>query len=574
MLKINNKKTGKIRKEKKEIKNSERINYFCVNFTILAVILIIIFSVCLAPRKLQNDTFYTIKIGELISNNGIDMKDHFSWHENLKYTYPHWLYDYLTFQIYDVFGFQGIYITTCILSAVLGVSMFFVISKLTKNKSLSFIVTILSMYLLEDYIAARAQLVTFILFIWTVYFIEKFLETKKIRYAIALIIIPIAIANLHVAVWPFYFVLYLPYIAEYIIADLAETIFYKQLSMDFIKIRIKFLQKKAKNAKKVESLKEKLEAIQEKSSRIKIKREEELQNPYKIILKKNPNVKWLILIMVICAFTGLLTPLKDTPYTYLINTMNGNTIKNINEHLPLTLANNTQAMIMLFVFLLITIFTKTKLRLSDWFMLAGLTYLMFKTRRQISMFVLICSIIFTRLIVDLIKTYTKNGLEVAEEVSKNIAVCVSLTVLMLLVSYEVIKPKLDDPFVNEKSYPVKASDYILENIDLSKARLYNEYNYGSYLLFRGIPVFIDSRADLYSPEFSGNKNEDIFTDFVETSSIGKFYEDTFKKYKITHVITYKNSKTNMIITKTNDKNYKELYSDDNFVLYERLNAEE
>ena len=574
MLKINNKKTDKIRKEKKEIKNSKRINYFCVNFTILAVILIIIFSVCLAPRKLQNDTFYTIKIGELISNNGIDMKDHFSWHENLKYTYPHWLYDYLTFQIYDAFGFQGIYITTCILSAVLGVSMFFVISKLTKNKSLSFIVTILSMYLLEDYIAARAQLVTFILFIWTVYFIEKFLETKKIRYAIALIIIPIAIANLHVAVWPFYFVLYLPYIAEYIIADLAETIFYKQLSMDFIKIRIKFLQKKAKNAKKVESLKEKLETIQEKSSRIKIKREEELQNPYKIILKKNPNVKWLILIMVICAFTGLLTPLKDTPYTYLINTMNGNTIKNINEHLPLTLANNTQAMIMLFVFLLITIFTKTKLRLSDWFMLAGLTYLMFKTRRQISMFVLICSIIFTRLIVDLIKTYTKNGLEVAEEVSKNIAVCVSLTVLMLLVSYEVIKPKLDDPFVNEKSYPVKASDYILENIDLSKARLYNEYNYGSYLLFRGIPVFIDSRADLYSPEFSGNKNEDIFTDFVETSSIGKFYEDTFKKYKITHVITYKNSKTNMIITKTNDKNYKELYSDDNFVLYERLNAEE
>ena len=574
MLKINNKKTDKIRKEKKEIKNSKRINYFCVNFTILAVILIIIFSVCLAPRKLQNDTFYTIKIGELISNNGIDMKDHFSWHENLKYTYPHWLYDYLTFQIYDVFGFQGIYITTCILSAVLGVSMFFVISKLTKNKSLSFIVTILSMYLLEDYIAARAQLVTFILFIWTVYNNEKFLETKKIRYAIALIIIPIAIANLHVAVWPFYFVLYLPYIAEYIIADLAETIFYKQLSMDFIKIRIKFLQKKAKNAKKVESLKEKLEAIQEKSSRIKIKREEELQNPYKIILKKNPNVKWLILIMVICAFTGLLTPLKDTPYTYLINTMNGNTIKNINEHLPLTLANNTQAMIMLFVFLLITIFTKTKLRLSDWFMLAGLTYLMFKTRRQISMFVLICSIIFTRLIVDLIKTYTKNGLEVAEEVSKNIAVCVSLTVLMLLVSYEVIKPKLDDPFVNEKSYPVKASDYILENIDLSKARLYNEYNYGSYLLFRGIPVFIDSRADLYSPEFSGNKNEDIFTDFVETSSIGKFYEDTFKKYKITHVITYKNSKTNMIITKTNDKNYKELYSDDNFVLYERLNAEE
>ena len=29
----------------------------------------------------------------------------------------------------------------------------------------------------------------------------------------------------------------------------------------------------------------------------------------------------------------------------------------------------------------------------------------------------------------------------------------------------------------------------------------------------------------------------------------------------------------MIIKKTNDENYKKLYEDDNFVIYERLNAE-
>ena len=59
-------------------------------------------------------------------------------------------------------------------------------------------------------------------------------------------------------------------------------------------------------------------------------------------------------------------------------------------------------------------------------------------------------------------------------------------------------------------------------------------------------------------------------DFIETSNISKFYEDTFEKYKITHVITYKNSKMNMIITKTKDKKYKELYSDKYFVVYERI----
>ncbi|MBR4641056.1 MAG: hypothetical protein IKO79_10905, partial [Butyrivibrio sp.] len=81
---------------------------------------------------------------------------------------------------------------------------------------------LISIYLLKDYIAARAQLVTFILFILEILFIEQFLSTKKRRYAIGLIILPIIIANVHVAVWPFYFVLFLPYIAEYIIAVIAD----------------------------------------------------------------------------------------------------------------------------------------------------------------------------------------------------------------------------------------------------------------------------------------------------------------------------------------------------------------
>ena len=44
----------------------------------------------------------------------------------------------------------------------------------------------------------------------------------------------------------------------------------------------------------------------------------------------------------------------------------------------------------------------------------------------------------------------------------------------------------------------------------------------------------------------------------------------FKKYDITHVITYENSIMNMIIEKTKDPNYKQLYKDDYFVVYERL----
>ena len=186
-----------------------------INFTIIAIILIILFCVSITPVTFQNDTYYTIKIGEYIANHGIDMMDHFSW--------PHWLYDFLTYIIYSIANFKGIYVVTCLLSAILGISIFTVNSKLNKNEGISFVITIGALYIIKPYIAARAQLVTFILFIWTIYFIEKFLEKKKKGYTIGLIVISILIANLHVAVWPFFFVIFLPYIAEYLIFTVIDA---------------------------------------------------------------------------------------------------------------------------------------------------------------------------------------------------------------------------------------------------------------------------------------------------------------------------------------------------------------
>ena len=559
-------------KDEKELKNKKNKLKSSIKFTIMAVILIAIFCIAITPVTLQNDTFYTIKIGEHIVQAGIDMQDPFSWHEGLPYTYPHWLYDLLTYLIYNTLGMTGIYVVTCILSVILGLSVYRVNRKLCKNQVISFLITIGVMYLIRGYITARAQLVTFILFVWTIYFIEKFLETKKKRYAVGLIIIPILIANMHAAVFPFYFVLYLPYIAEYIIACLSEHIIYRKGEINLLKLKIKLLSKKPGNEEKVEKLKEELKILLEKVDKVKVKRTKELQNPYKLKLKKKKATKWLILIFVICLFTGLLTPLGDTPYTYLFKTMEGNTTQNINEHLPMTLSNDTEVMCTLIIFLAIMIFTKVKIRLCDLFMLGGLCYLMLFTRRQVTMFALICSPILNRMIVDLIKIYTKQDVEIIVEKFTKVLGIIIISAMMLGFSYYEVKDKFDDNFIDESTYPVQACDYILENIDLGKARFYNEYNYGSYLLFRGIPVFIDSRADLYAPEFSGKK-DDIFIDFINTSNIGEFYEDTFEKYDITHVICYENSKMNMIIEKTNDPKYKQLYKDDYFVVYERLQNE-
>lgn len=548
---------------KKEKTNKKEIDNKSIRFNVLAILLIAIFCFSISPVTLQNDTFYTIKIGEHILQNGIDMHDPFSYHD-ISYTYPHWLYDVGIYLIYNIGGQVGIYISTIVLCIALGILMYFTNVKLTKNKLTSFIITIGAMYLLKNYIAARAQLVTFILFVLTIYFIEQFLETRKKRYAIGLIIIPIIIANVHLAVFPFYFVLYLPYIAEYMIYILSNAGIIVSTS------KIKSLHKKLKNIKdekEIENIKNKIIELEQKRERLQKRYEKANKNPYKIKIAGNHTVKLLIIVMIICIFTGLLTPLGTTPYTYLVKTMQGDTTHNISEHLPLTLVNDLNFMCVLMIFLAILIFTDTKIRLSDLFMLAGLLLLTFYTRRQESMFVIMCSYILNRMICSMFDKYNPEGCENALKSICRPLGMISTIAIVLVLCINMYKPKIGNHFVDETRYPVDASTYILENLDIQNMRLYNEYNYGSYLLFRGIPVFVDSRADLYAPEF--NEGVTVFNDFLNLSGVNNDnIEETLDKYDITHLIMYKKAKLRTFI-KQDEKKYNLLYEDDYFCIYER-----
>ncbi len=550
-------------KEKKTIDKSS------IRFTIMAVVLIAIFCFAISPVTLQNDTFYTIKIGEHILQNGIDMKDPFSWHENLQYTYPHWLYDVVIYLVYSIGGQVGIYISTIVLSITLGLTMYLVNTKLTKNKLTSFILTIAGMYLLRNYIAARAQLVTFTLFILTVYFIEMFLETKKKRYAVGLIIIPIIIANVHLAVFPFYFVLYLPYIAEYMIYILSNT------EIILVTAKIDRLNKKilkTTNEEEIQKIKDEINKLEQKNEKTIKKKEKIDANPYKIKIRGNDNVKALIIIMIICLFTGLLTPLGTTPYTYLIKTMQGTTPHNISEHLPLTLVDNLEFMCALVLFIAILTFTDTKIRLSDLFMLGGLILLTFYTRRQFSMFTLVCVIILNRLINAMLDKYDPEGCKKAIKKMTTITGMIVTICLVLTISIIKYKPKMKNHFIDEKSYPVEAATYILDNLDINNIKLYNEYNYGSYLIFRGIPVFIDSRADLYAPEF--NPGVEVFNDYMNLSGMNiDNVEEKLDEYGITHMLMYKKSKLRRFVEQNTEK-YNLLYEDDNFCLFERKQIKE
>ena len=557
-----------------------------IAFEILAIICLILLAIAITPKVFQNDTFYTIKIGQSIRQNGIDYKDHYSWHKDLKYLYPHWMYDVITSYIYDYCGgFQGLYIATIALAVFLGIALYYTNKKITKNQVIAFLISMFQLYFIENYTAARAQSITFPLFVLTILLIEKLLETGKIRYMVGLVIIPILIANLHSAVFPFYFILFLPYLGEDIVKNFITTprirIIHKQILEKQKQIYLDKIKKFEESDVRIEEYKEKIKECDSKIKAENLKIEKYLSKTkdldnYKLRIATSENIKKLYIVFIICLFTGLLTPLKDMPYTYTYRIMKGNTTQAVSEHQPMILINEKKILISYGILLAILIFTKTKIRLRDLFFLSGLFILSIMTRRQESMLILFGGIVFARILTEFIQRKNPKLLLEIQEYLTTIFGEIGILIIVLLMSTKMINPKFTQPYIDETSYPVEASHWIKEKLDYKNIKLFNDYNYGSYLLFEDIPVFIDSRCDLYTPEFNGtyNKNskkfvgKDIFSDFLNVSQIATWYDNVFKEYGATHVITGSSSKLNMLISK--DPLYNKIYSDKNFVLYERV----
>ncbi len=550
-------------------------------FYVIAVICICVMCAAVSSKVLQNDTFYNIKIGEYLTQHGLSdlTKDVYSWHD-LPYTYPHWLYDFLIYQVFRLFSWDGIYGATIVLTSILGLSIFFISNKLSKNKVVSFLVTLGAMYLIKPYIPNRAQLVTFILFAWTVFFIEKFLEkpknagekNAKVLYALMLLIIPLLITNLHCAVFPFYFVLFLPYIGEYLVAVFFDWDLDKRILYLFVNI----LSKVAKKEARITKFSRMKSTIKEQIVERKARRAKRRENPYKIKITKNHRVLLLIAVMVIAAGTGFLNPAGTGAYTYVYKTMQGNTTASINEHLPLELISAREFLTSLIIFLLILIFTDTKIKLSDLFMLTGLTYLSLKMRRQVSMYTIFGSYIMAKLISSFLEKYAKDLSNSFIRIFTKPIGAIIVFAIVGCISYDIYKPIKDSAYIDENSYPVAASEWIKENLDLTYVKFYNEYNFGSYMLYEDIPVFIDSRCDLYTPEFNGDEEngiegKDIFSDALNIAGYGVDYNVYFENYGVTHIISYANSK--LCLALSSDSKYRKLYDDGTFRIYAKIDKE-
>lgn len=481
-------------------------------------ICILIFSIGIINKTFENDTYFTIKTGNYILHNGVDETEPFTWHENLKFTKLRWGFDVMVATIYNVAGFNGLYVFTIMMSAIIGISLFITLVKRKNSVIVSFVMALLILLNISGSLTCRGQIMSYLCFVLEMYSIQKLLETGKKRYSIYLILISFMILTFHSSVWLAHFVFYIPYIVEWVLN----------------KIKIKNV----------------------------------LEENGKIYLEERDSktMKMLFITILLVFITGFCTPLKLTPFTYMYKVMGGYSSKIINELKPIKITTKVEIFVFVIGFIGMLSLTKVKVKLTDICLFVGVLIMAKLAHRNMPIAIIILATPVANLITTYIKSYNKEKVfnKLDEKLNNNIPILIIITMFCAMVSITNYTKIYKQNFVDTYQYPTKASEYIKENIDLNTARIYNHFNFGSYMEFKDIPTFIDSRSEVYCREFS---NVDILEDFAKFDIYRELTADEMvEKYGITHFVfkTYNSNATSM----KNDDKYNMIYDDGSFCIFE------
>lgn len=487
-------------------------------------ICIIIFTASIVHKTFENDTYFTIATGNYTMQNGVNDVEPFTWHQNLKFTKLRWGFDIVVASVYNLAGFNGLYIFTVFMSALIGVSLFITLTKRKNNVVVSFLMTLFVLINVKSSLVCRGQIMSYLFFILEIYSIQMLLETGKKKYSAYLVLISFGILTFHSSVWLAHFVFYAPYILEWILNKMKIT------------------------------------TILEETGKLELEQRE----------KKT--MKLFFITMAIVLVTGFLTPLKLTPFTYMFQVMGGFSSKIINELQPIRITAKTELFVTIVGVLAILSITKTKIKLTDVCLMVGVLIMARFAYRNMPIAVLVLAYPTAQLITRYIQAYNKERIfnRLDEKLNNCIPMLIIIFLGCLVLSVTNYQNIYKESLVDEESYPVGASKFIKDNLDLDKVKLYNHFNFGSYMELQGIPTFIDSRSEVYCKEFGGG---DILEDFANYDIYSTMTsEEMIEKYGITHFV-FTNNNSNAY-TMNNDDRYHMIYGDGKFKVFEVVNKEE
>ena len=174
------------------------------NLKYAVAFLLPIVVVFLNVQWIDNDSWDVLAEGREIVQNGVYYTDKLSMHEDLEITVQNYGFAVLFYLVFSVLGASGIYVimlALCVLVELLVYKIVMLISDKKKNVSL-LVMSLTGVSLaLMGFVATRAQMVSFVIFLAAIYILELFIKSGKVKFLFLLPFLAILQVNLHASLF-------------------------------------------------------------------------------------------------------------------------------------------------------------------------------------------------------------------------------------------------------------------------------------------------------------------------------------------------------------------------------------
>ncbi|KNY26838.1 hypothetical protein [Pseudobacteroides cellulosolvens] len=477
------------------------------------------------------DTFFHLSVGRDIMENGFTTVDPFSMHK-LNFSSQQWLSDVVFFLIYKFFGFTGLYVFQILVAALIIFVVYKINCLVSDNKRyLSLFLAIASVWLFQNtFIRIRPQIFTILLFALEIYILETYLRKRNFKALLFLPVLCVLLANFHIGAFPMFFVLMLPYLADSLV------------KADFFKIRLGYFKKDGSKL-------------------------------FKTLLM------FFIPLIPLCIFN----PYGVKKILYFTSMFNSEITKNIVEWKSPNFGSNLGAIISLSLIIVTVIviiqfaLTEKRFTVKSILMFLGLTIMTLYAVRFYTYYMTFVGLILLEKLgtdfgkeskrIKAKKAAEENtfGEKTARVLESKPAAGVLVLIIIAGITIKTVLGMWQTTLF--QLYPVKAAEYIKNNLDYKNIRLFNDYDDGGFLMFNGIKVFIDSRADLYTSQF--NSGCTVLKDYDEIMVNPENYEEIFKKYDFQYILVNPSLNYDLYQYLRKDINYRIVTDDEYYILYKR-----
>lgn len=473
---------------------------------------------------LDNDFYWIYKTGEYICNNGFPTKDFLTMHSNMDIVVQQWVFDVLSYKLYSWLGAIGPMLVVVFLYILFNV-LFYKLCSLLSDKTLliSLIMFIADSFMLA-FTVTRPQMFTYCIILAELICLEKYAKTGSCKSLFMLPLLSVLGVNIHASMWTMQFIVLLPYFVSAI--------------------------------------------------------------PLKINGKSVARFKLLPLVITALAMVacGFLNPYGFKGLAFIFTTSVGGKVDNfIMELKPLSLYMDIDSIldfappVLVAACYLFNRKGKTELRYA--LLTMGTMAMMFMYIKLIPYFI-ICSFPFLLVFIDnldfysVIKRLDSKGAKRKIGNSLKVVIIALVGVIYALLIAVGISDTAEFVRTNGENKSVRVMDITIEQMQkdidengVKDVRLYNGFNAGAYLEFKGYKTYIDPRADNFIVD--SNHDFDYLVEYrnLQTGKIDCM--EVFEKYDFNYFFVEKGTDRFVYLRLKDDSDYSLVYENAYYACFKK-----